>query len=98
MPAGEAGAEAVSRDGVLGVFTRQRLAVLRTETESTPGGPVFWRLILDDQGTRLHFQEREGRLTFATLEHYMASDPTLVDAACAALESIGWQVDEENFG
>jgi hypothetical protein len=98
MPPAEAGGPAASRQAVLAALTRHKLAVLRTETESEPDGLLFWRLVLDDQGTRLHFQERGGQLTFATLEHYMVSDPTLVDATGLALQSVGWQVDEENVG
>ena len=97
-PPGEAGGPAVSRQALLAALTEHRLAVLRTETESMPDGLLFWRLVLDDQGTRLHFQERGGHLTFAALEHYLASDLTLVDATCLALQSLGWHLDEENFG
>ena len=90
--------ETVSREGVLALFSRHNLGVLRTETESTPNGPIFWRLFLDQNGTLLHFQERAGRLTFATLEHYMTSDPALVETTCAVLEKAGWEIDSENVG
>jgi hypothetical protein len=73
MPPGEAGGPAVSRPAVLAALTAHKVAVLRTESESTPDGLLFWRLVLDDQGTRLHFQERGGHLTFG---NYPGTAPT----------------------
>ena len=94
----EGKAAATTREAVLALFERHSLRVGRTETESSPGGLTFWRVVLSDGESRLDFQEREGRLTFATLERYMVSDPALVEAACSVLEGAGWEVDQENVG
>jgi hypothetical protein len=98
MPRPGGTTETVTRDAVLALFATNHLAILETETESSPDGTTFWRLVLEDKETRLHFQERQGRLCFATLEHYLASNVTLVDRACTVLEDAGWEVDSENFG
>ena len=87
-----------TREAVLALFGRHKLGVVRTETETSRGGLVFWWVFLADGESRLDFQEREGRLTFATLEHYMVSDPALVEATCSVLERAGWEVDQESVG
>jgi hypothetical protein len=97
MPS-EGGDTATTREAVLALFEKHSLRVERTETESSAGGPTFWRVFLADGESRLDFQESEGRLTFATLEHYMASDQNLVEATCLVLEGAGWEVDQENVG
>ena len=59
---------------------------------------MLWTLGVAGGGVRITFQERQGLLVFATVEQSMFGDGELSDRLCEALESIGWQADNENVG
>ena len=63
-----------------------------------PTGATVWTLSIAGSDVRITFQDRQGLLVFATIEHSMFGDSQVPDRLCEALESLGWQVDNENVG
>ena len=61
-------------------------------------GRFLWTLEFPGSDVRILFQEDQGILVFATIEQSMFNATDVPDRICAALESAGWQTDDENVG
>ena len=96
----EADADVVlRREQVLTAFTTAGVAVARAdETPPSGSGRGRWTLAFEGSGVSLQFQETSDGLVFATIEQSMFEASDLPDRICRALESLGWEVDQENVG
>ena len=90
---------ALRREQVLAALTTAGVAVTKAE-ERPASGSLRARWVLSFEGSEgsLQFQETEGGLVFATMEQTMFDPSDLPDRICHALESLGWEVDQENVG
>jgi hypothetical protein len=68
------------------------------QEQRLPTGATLWTLGIAGGDVRITFQERQGLLVFATIEHSMFGESQVPDRLCEALESVGWQADNENVG
>jgi hypothetical protein len=68
------------------------------QEQRLPTGATLWTLSIAGGDVRIAFQEREGLLVFATIEHSMFGESQVPDRLCAALASVGWRADNENVG
>ena len=87
------------REQVLVALTAEGVAVTKAE-ERPASGSLRARWVLSFKGSEvsLQFQQTEDRLVFATIEQSMFDTSDLPDRICRALESLGWEVDQENVG
>jgi len=87
------------REQVLAALAAEGVAVTRTEERPATDSPRGrWALSFEGSGVSLHFQETRDGLVFATVEQSAFDASDLPDRICRALESLGWQVDQENVG
>jgi hypothetical protein len=59
---------------------------------------AFWIVAFHGSSAFVSFQERDGRLSFASLEQPTLSEHDTSHQIFCALEDMGWAVDEENVG
>jgi hypothetical protein len=91
--------EALTRSRLLQLMQARGLEVVPDHMEQhPPTGATLWTLRIGGDNLRITFQERHGLLVFATIEHSMFGAIELPDKVCEALESVGWQADDENVG
>lgn len=81
----------------------ERGAVLRGFAEAGLGASAqaegdFWVVTFEGSSAFISFQERDGRLCFATLDQPALSEHDTSHRIFCALEDMGWVVDEENVG
>lgn len=89
----------LTREQVLTALSGQGLEVATAETRpSNEKTRARWVLSFDQTKVRLEFQEAPDGLVFATLDQSMFDDSMVPDRICAALEALGWEVDQENVG
>lgn len=87
------------RDQVVAALTKEGVAVSRAvETPATASIRARWILSFEGSEIALQFQETADGLVFATIEQSMFDESDLPDRICRALESLGWEVDQENVG
>lgn len=90
----------LTRSGFLELLQDRSLEVGPPHREqSHPTGVTLWTLsIAGGDDVLSAFQERQGLLVFATIEQSMFDASHVPDRLCEALESVGWQADNENVG
>ena len=90
---------ALTRDAVLTALAGQGIVVAAAQSEpAVQGFRARWVLSFPQTSVRLEFQEDHDGLVFATLDQSMFDDTDVPDRICAALEALGWEVDQENVG
>jgi hypothetical protein len=98
-PGDDSPEEPLTRSRLLQLMQTRGLEVVPDHLEQhLPTGVTLWTLRIAGDDLRITFQERQGLLVFATIEHSMFGDSELPDRLCEALESLGWQADNENVG
>ena len=87
------------REQVLAALTTAGVAVAKADgTPPSGSGRARWTLSFEGSEVSLQFQETSEGLVFATIEQSMFEASDLPDRLCRALESLGWEVDQENVG
>jgi hypothetical protein len=87
------------RDQVLAALTAEGVGVTRAEERPASGSlRARWVLSFEGANVSLEFQEAHDGLVFATIEQSMFDASDLPDRICRALESLGWEIDNENVG
>jgi hypothetical protein len=95
----EGSGQSLTREQALAALVKQGLQVVQVlEQPASGSGRAHWILSFAGTDVRLDFQDAGGALVFATLEQSMFDDSNVPDRICEALESVGWEVDNENIG
>jgi hypothetical protein len=90
---------ALSRRQVLAALSEAGLVLAKVEEKAGAGhSRARWILSFQGSDAGLEFQETDAGLVFATLEQSMLDTSDYPDRICGALESLGWEVDQENVG
>jgi hypothetical protein len=82
----------VERDAVLRGFAEAGLGA------SAEAEGAFWVVSFEGSSAFISFQERDGRLCFASLDQPTLTEQDTSYRIFCALEGMGWVVDEENVG
>lgn len=89
----------LQREQVLEALAQMGLEVARAEEKAATGRlRAWWTLSFAGTDVTLQFQETDQGLVFATLEQSMVDSSDVPDRICRALETMGWEVDQENVG
>jgi hypothetical protein len=59
---------------------------------------AFWVVAFEGTPSFVSFQERDGKLAFATLDQPLLEDPETPHAIFRALEDMGWRSEDESVG
>ncbi len=89
----------LQREQVLAALRTAGVAV--TKAQEVPASASLrarWILSFEGSEVSLQFQETGDGLVFSTIEQSMFDASDLPDRVCHALESLGWEVDQENVG
>lgn len=87
------------REQVLAALTAEGVGVTKAEERPASGSlRARWILAFEGSEVSLQFQETGDGLAFATIEQSMFDASDLPDRVCRALESLGWEVDQETIG
>lgn len=98
-PPGVSSDAILHREHVLAALAQVGLAVARAEEKAATGRlRAWWTLSFDGTDVSLQFQETNEGLVFATLEQSMFDSCDVPDRICRALQTLGWEVDQENVG
>jgi hypothetical protein len=85
--------ESHTRDQALDAFAIQGLTGKGTDEHG------LWIVSFEGTSTYVTFQERDGSLSFATVEEHLEGDLDCSAKIHAAIEDgLGWTADEETFG
>jgi hypothetical protein len=89
----------LSRDEIIGALKGQGLVVSNAaEFPATGSLRARWVLSFEGSEISLQCQEASDGVVFATIEQSMFDRSDLPDRICRALESLGWEVDQQNVG
>ena len=93
------GSAPMTRVSLLSLMQQNGLRVTPIDdAQGLPSGRTLWTLEVQGGDVRITFQEDQGVLVFGTIEQSMFDVTDLPGRICAALESAGWQTDNENVG